>query len=439
LEIKTFIEYYYRQIKIAFIIFVSLSILISLLDVYFNIDDYKYLRHVNFSTVVFLVLSLLLHFRFRVSLKTCLIIALYSIVLNFLYSHFIVEQTLENTLFLLFRETVFLLLMLIFSGLFIQKIHAIIIFFFLLFRYTLIAIQIQPPFLIENLPAFYVTFIAIVLIVYFFAGNLHRSIKNIQIQQNEILKANENLQLSAEDLSNKNKKLQDMNMAKDQFFSVLSHDLRSPLSALQGFTSLLLERGNAENENKWRYYVENIKNSSDTLDKLLNNLLEWSRSQSNQIKYQPEEFKLKDLMESVCYYLKHPADLKGVMLINSVDEKHTVYADFNMIFTVMRNLVSNAIKFSFRSNPVIIVSEEIGNKMKLMVVDEGTGMPPESVEKLFQIGETFSEPGTNRETGTGLGLVICKEFVTKNKGKIGVESEQGSGSTFWISLPKKTK
>lgn len=430
--IKTFVNFYYRQIRIAYTIMVILTILISFLDIYTGSLMNRAIEIINLVTVVVLLLTLLMIYALKLDLELSTTIGIYVIFANLILSYLFAEPADDQVLNFLFRETIFLLLIMILAGLLLRKYHIYIILVYLLFRYINLAIVAGPPFLADNLLTFIGTFIAIAFVIHYLSERLHTSNAEIQRSEAKILEKNEDLAL-------KNKRLLDMNTAKDQFFSILSHDLRSPLSALLGFTELLKEKGLSVDEKKWRYYVENIKNSAETLDKLLNNLLEWSRSQSNQIRYEPEEFKLKDLTENICYYLKHSADLKGVILVNSVGEKQMVYADYNMVFTVLRNLVSNAIKFSFTSKPVIIVSEDTGKRLKVMVVDEGTGMDKETADSLFKIDKTFSRPGTDNEKGTGLGLIICKEFIEKNKGEIGVESEPGSGSTFWISLPKKGK
>jgi signal transduction histidine kinase len=430
MQVKTFVNYYYRQIRIAYSVMVFLTILISFLDIYTGSLMNRAVEIINLVTVVLLFLTLLMIYVFKLDLELSTTIGIYVIFANLILSYLFAEPGDEQVLNFLFRETIFLLLIMILAGLLLRKFHIYIILAYLLFRYIHLAIVAGPPFLADNLLTFIGTFIAIAFVIYYLSEKLHTSNAEIQRNEAEILDKNEDLAL-------KNKRLLDMNTAKDQFFSVLSHDLRSPVSALLGFTDLLIEKEASIDEKKRKFYVENIKKSAETMDKLLNNLLEWSRSQSNQIRYEPEKFSLKDLAENVCYYLKHSADLKGVVLINSVDEKHMVYADFNMVFTVLRNLISNAIKFSTMSKPVVIGSEDLGKMVKVIVVDEGTGMEPEVVDSLFKIDKTFSRPGTNDEKGTGLGLIICNEFVEKNKGSMGVESVEGKGSIFWFTIPKQ--
>jgi len=446
MQIKTFVEYYYRQINIAFAILVILTMIINILDIYFNVGENTYLKVINIGTVVILAITLLMHYRFRISLNACLIIALYTIVINLFLTQFVSERPADKLLLLLFRETVFLLLMLIFSGLFIHKFHAIIIFIFLIFRYISLAVSLKPSFLIENLPSFLVTFLAIVIIVYLFSGNLHKSIKALQQKQDEVLRANENLKERTEelksavdDLSIKNKKLQEMNTGKDKFFSIISHDLRNPLNIMRGFTDVMIKKGNSLEQDKRELYLSKMRESTNSLNNLLSDLLEWSRSQSGRLKYEPQPFLMQELADSVCYYLKNVAEEKNITLFNQVDERHTVYADFNMIFTVLRNLVSNAIKFSYKGKKIRISTIVEEEQVITKVIDQGTGIRKEDMEKIFDLKTHLSSPGTDNEKGTGLGLILCKEFVENNRGMLAFESKEGKGSTFWFSLPHHRK
>lgn len=444
-DIKSFNEYYYNQIKIIFIILMALSILGNSIDIFNYYGEDRYLPYFNGITIVLLMLSLVLHFRFQVSLSFSFGLGLYSVVVNLLVSLLLSDRS-DTYLLFLFRESIFMLLMLVFAGLFIHRIHSIIIFILIVIYYSYIAFNIQPPFLVENLPLLFMVYLALVIVVYFFAEKLHQSIYDIQKQQNIILKNNEKLESGTnellavtKELGIKNEKLQEMNVSKDKFFTIISHDLKNPLNALNGFTELLIERIDKLPTGKRNLYLKNIQDSVKKIENLLADLLEWSRSQSNIMKCEPSFFNIGNPIETVCFYLKLSADAKKIQLTVKLKNDPQVYADYDMIFTVLRNLVSNAIKFSYPGQEIIILSEETDNTIKTSIVDQGMGIEQEGFDSLFKIDKSFSTQGTKHETGTGLGLILCKEFIDKNKGVIGVESSPGKGSTFWFSLPKAAK
>ncbi|MBN1952104.1 MAG: HAMP domain-containing histidine kinase [Bacteroidales bacterium] len=429
MEIKSFTEYYNKQIRIAYVILIVLTIVINLLDL--NNLDFKSisLLIINTSTITLLIITLIIYFLGKLKLHIAVSLAMYIIVANFFFSYISFFRPKEELLDYLMRETLFLLLMMFFGGLFLHRNHAIAILVFMLFRYISLTIYLKPPFLLENIFTYSLTFIALTSVVYFLSGKLHQSILEIQLKQSEIIRKNE-------DLSIKNISLQKMNTSKDKFFAIISHDLRNPLNALKGFVDLFTMKGNSLAEEKRESYLSNMRSAIDNINELLSDLLEWSRSQSNQMSFNPSHFRLSDLSDTVCYYLKQVAELKEITLEDLTDRDAEANADFNMMFTVMRNLVSNAIKFSNNGTVVTILSEDLGMEYRMKIIDQGTGIDPENIRKLFQINEAFSTPGTNDEKGTGLGLILCKEFVEKNRGIIGVESEPGKGSSFWFTLPK---
>jgi signal transduction histidine kinase len=168
----------------------------------------------------------------------------------------------------------------------------------------------------------------------------------------------------------------------------------------------------------------------------LENLLEWSRSQTGRIQMKPENIDLYKLVDDNVDFLQNQAGNKKIQLINKVASPTHVHADDNMLNTVIRNLISNAIKYTGEGGSITVSSYEKDGMVKISVIDTGIGIKPENIEKLFRIDVNYSTKGTADETGTGLGLILCKEFISRNKGEIWVESELGKGSTFKFTLPE---
>lgn len=230
-------------------------------------------------------------------------------------------------------------------------------------------------------------------------------------------------------------KLLELNSTKDKFFSIIAHDLRSPFQSLLGFSELLLiemkETDNAEQKS----YAQAIYNSSNNILSLVENLLTWSRTQTNKISLDPREINISEVIENIISLLKPTFDQKHITVEKIFTSVKKGYADLNMVEMVVRNLISNAIKFTPDNGKIIISLTEYKNELQIEIRDNGVGISPEDQKKLFRIDSNYSREGTNGERGTGLGLIICKEFIEKNNGTIRVESKYGEGSSFFITIP----
>lgn len=253
------------------------------------------------------------------------------------------------------------------------------------------------------------------------------------IQQNIDLKdLNANLEKKVEE---RTYELEELNRTKDKFFSIIAHDLKNPFNSLLGFSELLLDSFSDFPPEKIEEYIKIIFETAHSSYALLENLLEWSRSQTGGIQITPQKIDISVLVEKNFDLLEIHAHKKGIKLINDVDPATTCYADYNMINTVMRNLISNAIKYTSGGGKVSIDCEQAGNNIKILVADTGIGIKNIVLDKLFRIDQNVSTKGTDSESGTGLGLILCKEFIEKNGGEIGVNSQVGEGSTFYFTLP----
>jgi PAS domain S-box-containing protein len=253
-------------------------------------------------------------------------------------------------------------------------------------------------------------------------------------RQKEILMQSEALALQTQNLMMINTELDRLNRTKDKFFSIIAHDLRNPFNAIIGFCELLRTDFSDMDDHQKLNLLELINISSQTAYNLLENLLQWARTQTDKINYDPVEFNLSESVKAVMDLHCVTARKKGVKLKNQIDNKTLVYADKNMISTVLRNLVSNAIKFSNPNGDIIVSSNLKTDMVEVHVADSGIGMNRESLTKLFRIDTYYSTAGTMGESGTGLGLIICKEFVEKNSGRIKASSSEGSGTTVSFTL-----
>lgn len=231
------------------------------------------------------------------------------------------------------------------------------------------------------------------------------------------------------------KQLEELNATKDKFFSIVSHDLRSPFNSLLGLSDFLVKKIEKLDKNRIRKITESINQASVKAYKLIENLLEWSRAQTGRIEFAPENIKLKNLCSEIIMLSDMQANEKNIKLKMEVDNQIIVNADRNMTNTILRNLLSNAVKFTPKNGEVILAAQQKNNTALLSVTDNGVGMPQEKISKLFNISEKTSSLGTEKEQGTGLGLLLCNEFVQKHGSKITVKSTEGEGSRFSFELP----
>jgi signal transduction histidine kinase len=231
-------------------------------------------------------------------------------------------------------------------------------------------------------------------------------------------------------------RLRELNATKDKFFSIIAHDLKSPFNSIIGFSNLLIEQIQEKDYDGIAEYATIIRNSSQGAMDLLQNLLEWSRSQTGRMEFNPEYVEIVSMIDETIHILVDAAKQKSIILSRELPRKAIAFADKDMISTVLRNLISNAIKFTNPGGAIIISAEQKQNELIIGVTDNGVGIKKDVLDKLFRVEESFSTIGTKNEKGTGLGLILCKEFITKHGGEIWVESKVGKGSMFCFTIPK---
>lgn len=236
----------------------------------------------------------------------------------------------------------------------------------------------------------------------------------------------------------KTKELESLNITKDKFFSIIAHDLRGPFAGFLTLTKMFADEDQLINEQERKSLGEKMHKAADNLYKLLENLLEWARMQRGVVEFKPEVCIFIYLIEKNIDILSEQAAQKDIKIINNVPVDTLLLSDLAMTDTILRNLMSNAIKFTPKGGTIEIgVANSIDDPcVTIFIQDTGIGIKPELLTKLFKIDQKVSRPGTEGETSTGLGLLLCKEFVEKHEGKIWVESETGKGSTFYFCLPR---
>ena len=238
------------------------------------------------------------------------------------------------------------------------------------------------------------------------------------------------------ELEEKNRLLEQANASKDRLFSIISHDLKGPFGPLLGFLAYLDDNYDALSDAKKKDYISMLRTSADSIYLLLENLLLWSVSQSDRLSFNPEKLLLLDQIKEVVSNFNQNLITKNIRIQIEVDQEISVLADQDMIHTILRNLISNAIKFSHRNSQIIVGGRiDPSGEAIVFVKDSGVGIKQEDLPKIFNNEGGFTTKGTNDEKGTGLGMMICKEFVAKHGGTIWVESEVGKGSVFQFSIP----
>ncbi|MCD4747152.1 MAG: tetratricopeptide repeat-containing sensor histidine kinase [Bacteroidales bacterium] len=234
-----------------------------------------------------------------------------------------------------------------------------------------------------------------------------------------------------------NNELREFDATKDKFFSILAHDLKNPFNSIIGYSSLLYDDYDNYTEKEKKNFVNQIKTASENTYKLLQNLLNWARSQTGNMNIKYEYIDISVITNEIINLLETHAINKNIKLHTTIPENTIAFADKNMVSVVMQNLISNAIKFTPNNGEVNIYTTDKSNYIKICISDTGIGISAENINKLFRMDKKYQTKGTANEHGTGLGLLLCKEFVEKNKGTISVESKIGKGSKFKFTLPVK--
>ena len=258
----------------------------------------------------------------------------------------------------------------------------------------------------------------------------------VKAKTNRILKRqNRQIAEANQRLTESEHNLLELNATKDKFFSIIAHDLKNPFTSLLSITDLLLEDFEHADEEDKRMGMKKVNDAIKEIYSLLENLLTWSRAQTGRIQFEPHPFNLSNVVYENINLHRVPAERKGIHLQTDLEENIMAFGDRNMINTVVRNLLSNAVKFTGEGKKIAVQVKKNNHQVEVRVKDEGMGISKENLNMLFRIDMKFKAKGTHGERGTGLGLILCKEFIERHGGKIGVKSKVDKGSTFYFTIP----
>ena len=229
--------------------------------------------------------------------------------------------------------------------------------------------------------------------------------------------------------------LRELNHTKDRFFSIIAHDLRGSFNAILGFSNLLVKEYDEYEDAEKISFISKILDAAGGTFKLLENLLEWSQSQTGAVEYHKVDVDLHEMAQNNIDTLFGQSSYKGISVINQITDSISVFIDRQSINSVVRNLISNALKFTPRFGSITLEAKTDGKMAIISIKDTGVGISSDKIDKLFRIDTKVTTLGTEEEQGSGLGLILCQEFVKRNGGRIWVESSVGNGSTFFFTLP----
>ncbi len=259
-------------------------------------------------------------------------------------------------------------------------------------------------------------------------------LREMNVAEEQLAAQNQEIEKQKEELEKQRLELFELNATKDKFFSIIAHDLRSPITTLISLSDILRTEKENLTPDQNNEVITSLYDLSKNYLKLLDNLLQWSKMQTGGMEAVPEIFNLTEVIADAVTIYKTTAAEKQISLVNNVQMPVMVFADINMIRTVVRNLVSNALKYT-NKNGIVSISKQVGeSQVTVSVQDNGIGMSSDMVERLFLLDKAFSTRGTSNEKGTGLGLILCKDLLKKNDGSLQVISEPGTGTTFLFTL-----
>ncbi len=264
---------------------------------------------------------------------------------------------------------------------------------------------------------------------------LIKRLRDNNILEEKLTQNNLKIERQRDELDKQKKELEELNATKDKFFTIIAHDLKNPFNTVIGLSELLIERYDTYDSNKIKEFIRQINKFSNNAYNLLEDLLKWAKSQTGRMEVKPEKVDIFELAVENMDLFQEKAEKKGVKIDMNIKMGLLAFIDRNMINTVLRNLISNSVKFTNSGDSINIEAKSFNEHIEIIVTDTGIGVPEENLEKIFKIDSHISTQGTADEIGTGLGLIISREFVEKNGGTINVKSKEGNGTQFMFTVP----
>lgn len=444
IDIKANID---RVRNAIFIYTLPLAALAIIFDIIF-IESEKYVLTINITNLILLAVSFILFLTKKIDVRHNYVIVIYALIANIIVTN-IFEIRNNQSIILFMRDSLSVFILMPLASIVIGKFQNLIIGGIYILVYVFIAFYTQNNFLVSNIiwtvsvfGGFSVCMFLFIRIVEITVSKQEKLTSKVILQNRELFTQANNLEeinkllnQQAIEIKSQQKELQKLNSTKDKLFSLIAHDLKTPMNSIIGLLEIMELKFDTMPEEKKKKYVQLIKAASVNTYALLENLLEWSISQTKNIECTPKKLRIGFLFNQISDLLGQAARNKKVMLNIKYDENYEVMADEHMIVTVIRNLVSNGIKYTGENGTVTIKAERVENKIKISVIDTGVGIPSDNIEKLFKIENTSSTRGTSGESGTGLGLIISNDFLSKHGSQLKVSSETNIGTEFSFLLP----
>lgn len=425
-----------------FLAVAGFSILGNIIDLLEYYGKQNFILYLNGSTITIVGIALAIYLGNEKNLKWAAPIVIYTVILNSLTSLLVTGHAPNDFVFFFLRESIFIILILTVGAFIAGKYHSFVICGLYAMFSIYSTTHLNHYFLNNNISLILIIWCGYSYFIFLFVNLLENSIvqlneqnKTIKKQNNELQEVTVRLEEINERLHEKNEELEHTNRIKDKFFSIVAHDLKNPAHSITGYTGLLRNKYDSYDSLKLGKFLEMLDLAANQLTRLLENLLTWSRTQTDRITLYPKVFDAGQSSESVLAMLLNSAQKKNLRLINLIEPNTEIYADPMVFDTVLRNLVANSLKFTDEDGSITVSKEIKNNLVYFKVKDTGVGMSPDHVEKLFSVDSSVSKKGTHQESGTGLGLLICKELTALSGGDIRVESKEGEGSSFIFSLP----
>jgi len=397
---------------------------------------------IDIINIIVISLTLILFYFEILPIKEAIRLQILGLMANMILSHFINPIDEPNFSETLLRNAMILGMLLPVYGLYCGKRNIIQIALVYVFLYTSSLIRTHNQFLIDNTPMLTLAALVYYLGIYYIFDSFEKMNKkqlelhdNLQQQKETLIAKNESLEKQKEQISKQAGELKQLVDTRDKFFSIISHDLKNPFNIVLGYSELFALEINNFSKDDVQKFAKMINDSSQQIYSLLENLLEWSLIQTGKIAPKIENIDPVKYINEIIDICKPQAASKQIEIVLQLRNYETILADEEMLKTVLRNLVTNAIKYSNRQGTITIDVSLSDNELIFSVIDTGIGISEENLSHLFKPESKFSKHGTANEHGTGLGLALCREFIELNGGKIWAESELGKGSAFSFTLP----
>jgi len=378
----------------------------------------------------------------KIGISNVVKIQILGLLANLVFSTFINSVNKPDFTIEFIRNAIIMIMFIPVYGLYCGKYHIFHIGLVYVVLYITILFRIDNHFLENNAPILIFSAVIYHLAVYYIFDTLEKT-QRAQIELNRDLESQKELLiLKNQDLEQKNQyiyqqtnELKEILATKDKIFSIIAHDLRSPFNTILGFSEILSNNWKVFDIAQKANYAKTINDQAKNTFNILENLLNWASSQTGQIIFKPETLNLSLVLKETVEAFELSAKIKNISINYFLPEEIEIYADRNMINTILRNLVSNSIKFTHENGQITLSASKKPDQIEITVSDNGVGLEKEKQTKLFVMGAVETTNGTANEKGCGLGLILCKEFVEKHGGEIWVESEEGKGCDFLFTLP----